>query len=130
MVIKTRVSIVYFGSGPVAIKTLEYLNSSNRFQIEAIITKPSTYSELKNLHPNIPTYGVSNSVELEDLITTELFKSQIGILVDFGVIVSKTVIDYFPLGIVNSHFSLLPEWRGADPITFAILSGRIKRGSV
>lgn len=28
------------------------------------------------------------------------------------------------MGIINSHFSLLPEWRGADPISFAILSGQ------
>jgi methionyl-tRNA formyltransferase len=32
------------------------------------------------------------------------------------------------LGIINSHFSLLPEWRGADPITFAILSGQKQTG--
>ena len=32
------------------------------------------------------------------------------------------------MGIINSHFSLLPQWRGADPITFAILSGQSKTG--
>jgi len=32
------------------------------------------------------------------------------------------------LGIINSHFSLLPEWRGADPITFSILSGQQRTG--
>jgi len=42
--------------------------------------------------------------------------------------VSQAVIDYFPLGIVNSHFSLLPKWRGADPITFSILSGDRETG--
>lgn len=55
-------------------------------------------------------------------------KSRLGVLVDYGIIVSSTVINYFPLGIVNSHFSLLPEWRGADPITFSILSGQENSG--
>jgi methionyl-tRNA formyltransferase len=50
------------------------------------------------------------------------------VLIDFGIIVAQDVIDSFELGIVNSHFSLLPEWRGADPITFSILSGQDKTG--
>ncbi|HET6925149.1 MAG TPA: formyltransferase family protein [Candidatus Saccharimonadales bacterium] len=54
--------------------------------------------------------------------------SKLGVLIDFGIIVSQKVIDSFPLGIVNSHFSLLPEWRGADPITFSILSGQKETG--
>lgn len=49
-------------------------------------------------------------------------------LIDFGIIVCREVIDTFPLGIVNSHFSLLPQLRGADPITFAILEGHKKTG--
>ncbi len=56
------------------------------------------------------------------------FASQVAILIDFGIIVSQKVIDTFPLGIINSHFSLLPQWRGADPITFAILSGQKQTG--
>jgi methionyl-tRNA formyltransferase len=52
----------------------------------------------------------------------------LGIVIDYGFIINQDVIDYFPLGIVNSHFSLLPEWRGADPITFAILSGQETTG--
>jgi methionyl-tRNA formyltransferase len=48
--------------------------------------------------------------------------------VDYGVIISKKVIDFFDKGIINSHFSLLPEWRGADPITYSLLSGQNKTG--
>jgi methionyl-tRNA formyltransferase len=50
------------------------------------------------------------------------------VLIDFGLLVPQELMDYFPLGIVNSHFSLLPEWRGADPITFSILSGQQTTG--
>lgn len=54
--------------------------------------------------------------------------SRLGIVIDYGFIINQDVIDYFPLGIINSHFSLLPEWRGADPITFSILSGQEQTG--
>jgi methionyl-tRNA formyltransferase len=71
---------------------------------------------------------VTDKQSLDELMQKGVIKSRLGILIDFGIIVSQTVIDFFPLGIVNSHFSILPEWRGADPITFSILSGQDMTG--
>jgi methionyl-tRNA formyltransferase len=125
--------IVFFGSGPVAAKSLELLAPHCTF--EAVITKPRPahhrgpvpVSELaETLH--IPIYTAENGSQLNELFAKKPFRSRLAILIDFGIIVSQEVIDYFPLGIVNSHFSLLPEWRGADPITFSILSGQKQTG--
>ena len=125
--------IVFFGSGPVAAKSLELL--AKDFNIEAVITKPRpphhrgevpVLSLAESL--NIPVFTARNKAELDKLFDSEPIKSRIGVLIDFGIIVSSGVINYFPLGIVNSHFSLLPEWRGADPISFAILSGQQQTG--
>jgi len=126
-------TVVFFGSGPVAAKSLELL--SDDFSIEAVITKP------KPAHHNgdfpvldiatklgLPIITVRNKKELDDVIDKQPLTSKLGILIDFGIIVNQKVIDFFSLGIVNSHFSLLPEWRGADPITFAILSGQRHTG--
>ena len=123
-----RPQIVFFGSGPVATKSIELLATD--FDIEAIITKPTTLKDMQ--HAEIPNdtkiLSVSTKKELDELIKTEIFTSKIGILIDFGIIVSQHVIDSFERGIINSHFSLLPEWRGADPITFSILSGQKRTG--
>lgn len=120
-------SIVFFGSGPVAAKSLTLL--AENFEVEAIITKPATAQEMTNAIQHVsPVYSVSNKNELDNLISSKSFKSRLAILIDFGIIVSQTVIDAFPLGIINSHFSVLPEWRGADPISFAILSGQATTG--
>ncbi len=125
--------VVFFGTGPVAAKSLELL--SKHADIEAVVTKPKpdhhrgSYPVLdvaETLKLEVKT--VSNKQELPDLIKTNPFESSIGVLIDFGIIISQDVIDYFPKGIVNSHFSLLPEWRGADPITFSILSGQKTTG--
>jgi methionyl-tRNA formyltransferase len=83
---------------------------------------------MKKVLPKTPVFAVSDKQELNELLMNEGFKSSIAILIDFGIIVSQSDIDHFPDGIVNSHFSLLPEWRGADPITFAILSGQKQTG--
>lgn len=126
-------SIVFFGTGSVAARSLELLSES--FDIEAVVTKPKpphhrgefpVITVSKNL--NLPIKTVKDKQSLSKLIDTQPFRSKVAVLVDFGIIVGQDVIDYFALGIVNSHFSLLPQWRGADPITFAILSGQKQTG--
>jgi methionyl-tRNA formyltransferase len=126
-------SVVFFGSGPVAAESLRLL--AENFNIEVVITKPKPTHHRGNFpvldlvkQLNLPVKTVTNKNELDELISSKPFDSKLGVIIDFGIIVSRKVIDYFPLGIVNSHFSLLPEWRGADPITFSILSGQPKTG--
>lgn len=118
--------IVFFGSGPVAAKSLALLQ--NDFDVEAIITKPTTMQEMQDVAGTSPVFAVANRTDLDTLIKSQRFSSTLGILIDFGIIVSESIIDAFPLGIINSHFSLLPELRGADPIAFAILSGQATTG--
>ena len=130
---KMSETIVFFGSGPVAAASLELLVKS--FTIETVVTKPRPphhhgdvpVLEVAN-RMGLPIIEASNKTELVDKITTKSLGSPVAVLIDFGIIVPQSVIDAFPLGIVNSHFSLLPEWRGADPITFAILSGQKQTG--
>jgi methionyl-tRNA formyltransferase len=117
----------------VAARSLELL--SQNFEIEAVITKPRPEHHhgpvpVLNLVEklDLPVFTAANRLELNTLFAQTSFESRVGVLIDFGIIVSQQVIDAFPLGIVNSHFSLLPQWRGADPITFAILSGQEQTG--
>ncbi len=125
--------VVFFGSGPVAAQSLALL--AKEFAVVAVVTKPKP-SHHRGDFPvitlskelGIPTHTVSNKKELSELIQAKPFATEAAILIDFGIIVAQDVIDYFPKGVINSHFSLLPEWRGADPITFAILSGQQKTG--
>jgi len=126
-------TIVFFGSGPVAAKSLELL--AQDFSIEAVVTKPKPEHHRGNFPVidmaeklGLPISTVGKRVDLSELIATKPFQSKLGVLIDFGIIVGQDAIDYFPLGIINSHFSVLPEWRGADPITFAILSGQPTTG--
>lgn len=122
-------SIVFFGSGPVAAKSLELL--AEYCDIEAVITKPQPPHH-KEPFPVLQTaekiqakiFTPVGKKQLSELFSGRPVTSRLGIVIDYGFIINQDVIDYFPLGIINSHFSILPEWRGADPITFAILSGQ------
>jgi len=132
-----RPQVVFFGSGPVAAKSLELLSA--HCDIEAVVTKPQP-AHHKEPFPvltvaerlGLPIHTPAGKRELSGLFAGTFaekpLQSRLGIVIDYGFIINQDVIDYFPLGIVNSHFSLLPEWRGADPITFAILSGQRETG--
>lgn len=129
----SRHPIAYFGSGPVADASLQFLHQ--HFDIEAVITKPqpphhkaemSTIALAREL--SLPCFTPANKAELDALLKKQSFVSNVGVVIDYGIIISRQVIDTFPMGIINSHFSLLPELRGADPITFAILSGQPTTG--
>lgn len=123
--------IVFFGTGEVSLETLKGISS--HVQIEAIITKPDLLSssgsrtspavKLWAQENGVPCYQPANKAELGDLFDKQAFESRVGLVVDYGLIIPLSVISSFELGILNSHFSLLPRWRGADPITWSILSG-------
>jgi methionyl-tRNA formyltransferase len=126
-------TIVFFGSGDVAARSLELLAAN--FTIEAVVTKPQP----KHHKAQFPVLAVAEKLglkilttagkqELSDLFATNPVESRIGVVIDYGIIMPGAVIDRFEFGIVNSHFSLLPRWRGADPISFAILEGDVNTG--
>ena len=49
-------------------------------------------------------------------------------VVAYGLILPKPVLDAVPLGCFNLHASLLPRWRGAAPINRAIMAGDTETG--
>jgi methionyl-tRNA formyltransferase len=130
---KTSKTVVFFGSGPVAAASLALLHQHTA--IEAVITKPQP-SHHRDPFPVLETakqlgltvLTASNKAELSALLATKPVLSQLAVLIDYGIIVGQDVIDYFQLGIINSHFSILPELRGPDPISHAILSGQTSTG--
>lgn len=129
-------TVIFFGNGPVAAECLQgFIDSFGVESLEAVVTKarpvhhkdPAPVEELAKEH-NLQLWFANNKAELDELIHDQKPISTVGLVIDYGVIIGKQTIDYFEKGIINSHFSLLPEWRGADPITYSILSGQEKTG--
>lgn len=128
---KNKPSIVFFGTGQTSLDSLVELSKS--YRIEAIFTKPAdVISRGRSQNSKIIQWADTNDVmsfktqtkkELGDVFKNNKFISRVGVVLDYGVIIPDEVISLFQLGILNSHFSLLPKYRGADPIRAAILSG-------
>lgn len=130
---RTSKTILFFGSGPVAAESLELLVSD--FDIEAVVTKPQPPHHKQDFpvikvakQHGLKILTTGDGDELSELADQESFQSPLGLVIDYGILIGQAVIDRFPLGIINSHFSLLPLWRGADPISFAILNGDKQTG--
>lgn len=54
--------------------------------------------------------------------------AQVAVVVAYGLILPKAILETFPLGAFNLHASLLPRWRGAAPISRAIMAGDAETG--
>jgi methionyl-tRNA formyltransferase len=128
---KTSNSLIFFGSGPVAAASLKHI--LNNFSIEQVVTKrrPVHHTDVQPVEEiakkhKLKLLFADSQDELIDAVHNT--SSCCGLVIDYGLMFSQPVINQFPLGIVNSHFSLLPEWRGADPITYALLSGQQQTG--
>lgn len=71
--------------------------------------------------------------DIEQIVTGKLselnhHKSELAVLAAYGRIIPQRILDEFPLGIINIHPSLLPNYRGPTPIEQAILDGALKTG--
>jgi methionyl-tRNA formyltransferase len=89
----------------------------------------------KNINSEVKKFALKNSVKiLQPNNSKELYQSLISKEIDlivtfaYGSIIKKEVLDIPKLGSINIHTSLLPKYRGADPITWAILNGEDKTG--
>jgi methionyl-tRNA formyltransferase len=75
--------------------------------------------------PVITPAKIRDSGFLESLRS---WSPQIIVVVAFGRILPKSVLDLSPRGCLNVHYSLLPKYRGAAPVTWTIINGEEKGG--
>lgn len=88
---------------------------------------PSPVKEFA-LKYNLPVYTPQNLKENEFIEDIKKYSPDLGIVVAFGKILPKEVIEIPKLGFINVHPSLLPKYRGAAPINWAIIRGDKKTG--
>ncbi|MEW5951317.1 MAG: methionyl-tRNA formyltransferase [Elusimicrobia bacterium] len=128
--------IVFLGTPDIACPFLRELAQSG-FEISAVITMPdkkagrgltlmcpAVKTEGENL--NIPVYQPKSPSELYSILQT--LSPDLGVVVAYGRILKKEVLESVPLGFINAHFSLLPKYRGAAPVRHAILNGEKETG--
>ena len=134
------VSIVFFGTPDIGLKSLEYLYNSDKIDVLAVVTQPDKpsgrghkiqMSPIKTfaLEKGLPVFQ-PKSIRKEPDIQAELKKLAPDFFVTFafGQILSQEVLDIPKYETINLHASLLPKYRGANPIQRAIINGEKETG--
>ncbi|MFT4060090.1 MAG: methionyl-tRNA formyltransferase [Legionella sp.] len=131
-------NIVFAGTPEFGLPCLEALVQSSH-HIQAVYTQPdrpagrgrklqaSAVKEWALAHA-IPVYQPINFKNPETIDKLAALKPDLMIVIAYGLILPKAVLDIPRLGCVNVHASLLPRWRGASPIQHAILYGDKESG--
>jgi methionyl-tRNA formyltransferase len=72
---------------------------------------------------NIPIFSPKTLKHSDAVSAMRAHGAAAAVVVAYGLILPKPILDVFPLGCFNLHASLLPRWRGAAPIHRAIMAG-------
>ena len=125
--------LIMFGTGPFAVPTFESLLDSSH-DVVALVTRPIADSGKRRKTAENPTRDVAEKSDLlildppdvndADLISELVaLKADLFVVCDFGQILSRDCLSAATHGGINLHGSLLPKYRGAAPINWAIYHG-------
>ena len=131
--------IVFMGTPDFAVPTLERIISDGH-EVLAVVTQPDkpqnrgmklTYSPVKEcaLKYDIPVLQPIKIKKDEEFINKyKELNPDVSVVVAFGQILSKEILDVPRFGCVNVHGSLLPKYRGAAPIQWSVINGDTETG--
>jgi len=131
--------IVFMGTPDFAVPSLEKMRE--KYNVSAIVTqpdKPSGRGKKVTISP-IKEVGLSNKIPIfqpekirkDSEITDKLkeIKPDFIIVVAYGQIITKQILDIPRFGCINLHASLLPRYRGSSPINWTLINGERKTGN-
>ncbi len=129
--------VIFMGTPEFAVPTLKKL--IEKHMVSLIVTQPDkpnargnkvTYSKVKEvaIEHNIEILQPIKIREQQYIEQLKKYECDICIVVAFGQILPKEILNMFKYGCINVHGSLLPKYRGAAPIQWSIINGETKTG--
>ncbi len=126
------------GTPLAAVPSLEQLLQDGH-EVVAVWTQPDRPSGRGNklTAPPVKEFALENNLKvfqptkIKTKESFEIFKSHgadVAVVVAYGRILPQSFLEAFPKGAINVHFSLLPKYRGAAPVNWAIVNGEKKTG--
>ncbi len=130
--------LVFLGTPAFAVPTLERIVQAGH-QVAAVITQPdrprgrgqqTAAPPVKEtaIRLGLPVYQPERVRRPEAIEYLRGLGLDAMVVVGYGQLIPQVVIDLAPLGIINVHASLLPKYRGAGPIQWAIVNGETRTG--
>jgi methionyl-tRNA formyltransferase len=124
--------IVFMGTPALAVPCLDALAQDH--EIVAVVTQPDKIGgrghemlasavKKRALELGIPLLQPARARNSEFIEELRAFAPDAIAVVAFGQILPREILEMAPRGCVNLHYSLLPRWRGAAPVQYAIWNG-------
>lgn len=125
--------VIFMGTPDFSVGTLEALIAAGH-EVCLAVTQPDKpkgrggkmqYTPVKEkaLFYNIPVYQPKRVRDPECVEELRKYNADVMVVVAFGQILPKEILEMTPYGCINVHASLLPKYRGAAPIQWAIIGG-------
>ena len=130
--------LVFMGTPEFAVPTLDAIAGA-KHQLTAVYTQPprpagrGMAEQASPIAQQAQRLGlpVSTPKTLREIGFADAMRAHhagVAVVVAYGLILPKQILELFPLGCFNLHASLLPRWRGAAPIQRAIMAGDRETG--
>lgn len=130
--------IVFMGTPQAAVPALQKI-LDDRHEVVAVYTQPDRPAGRGNklTAPPVKEFALQNNLtvfqptKIKTPEALELFQSHqadVAVVVAYGRILPEGFLNAFPKGAINVHFSLLPKYRGAAPVNWAIVKGEKTTG--
>jgi methionyl-tRNA formyltransferase len=132
--------IVFLGTPQFAVPSLECLLKDPDFEVVAVVTQPDKRrgrggafvpSAIKQvaLNHNLPVWQPQRlKKDAETLFNLQNTDVDVFVVVAYGQILSRSILEMPRLGCINVHGSLLPKYRGAAPIQWSLYHGETETG--
>ena len=131
-------NVIFMGTPDFAVGTLKALLASD-YTVQAVFTQPDKPKGRGNavqmtpvketaLEAGIPVYQPKRIREPENLEILKKYSPDVIVVVAFGQIIPEEILKLPPYGCINVHASLLPKYRGAAPIQWAVIDGEKESG--
>ena len=132
-------SVVYLGSGEFGVPSLDALDASSH-RLALVVTQPANPAGRGRKPQPTPVaqWAAAHEVpfvETDNVNTPEMlariaeYRPEILVVIAFGQKIGRELVALAPKGAINVHASLLPKYRGAAPINWAILRGETHTGN-
>ena len=130
--------LIMMGTGPFAVPTFRALLDSGH-QVAVLVTRPSPAVRTRGKTPPNPMREEADRRSVQVVapqdVNTETARKQLAslrpdllVVCDYGQILAAATLAVAPLGGINLHGSLLPQYRGAAPVNWALLKGETESG--
>lgn len=126
--------VLMFATGPFALPTLEALYAAGH-QVAALVTQPRPPGAAAETPLRAAAVGHGTPIEEPAQVNSPeacralaAYRPDVLVVADYGQILAPQILAIAPLGGVNLHGSLLPRYRGAAPINWAIYHGEQETG--